>query len=211
MFGRPLWWGKVYREDLLLRSWLVLKGSGRVTLPDDIDPLVTAVYEEQVPVPASLRERLNDAEREALGQAGAHRAQAYMAVIGSPNDRSWDDPSRYVLHDEDAPEVHRMLVAQTRLGDSVTAVPLGPGAAFDPAAVPAPEQEKRWYLRAMSLSRAGVVRRLRGTGVPEGWRKSPLLRDCVALVLDGGGRWVEDSTVRLDDDLGLVYDDKEPE
>ena len=48
-------------------------------------------------------------------------------------------------------------------------------------------------------------------GVPEGWKKSPLLRNCFPLILDAEGRWTEDATVRLDDDLGMVYESKEAE
>jgi CRISPR-associated endonuclease/helicase Cas3 len=63
----------------------------------------------------------------------------------------------------------------------------------------------------MSLSRKGVVRRLKAPGVPGGWKKSPLLRNCFPLILNMEGRWTGDATVRLDDDLGLVYDTKEAE
>ena len=63
----------------------------------------------------------------------------------------------------------------------------------------------------MSLSRKGVVRKLRALGVLEGWKKSPLLRNCFPLLLDAEGCWTRDATVRLDDDLGLVYEPKETE
>jgi CRISPR-associated endonuclease/helicase Cas3 len=66
-----------------------------------------------------------------------------------------------------------------------------------------------WYARALSLSRRDVVRRLLNYGVPEGWKKSPLLRNCIPLILDANGRWVEDASVRLDDELGMVYGVKE--
>jgi CRISPR-associated endonuclease/helicase Cas3 len=68
---------------------------------------------------------------------------------------------------------------------------------------------KEWFVSAVSLSRQDVVQGLRRKGVPEGWTKSPLLRNCYPLVLDSTGRWTEDATVRLDDDLGLVYEPKE--
>lgn len=51
--------------------------------------------------------------------------------------------------------------------------------------------------------------KLRRMGVPEGWKKSPLLRNCFPLVLNAEGRWTKDEMVRLDDDLGLVYESKE--
>ena len=37
------------------------------------------------------------------------------------------------------------------------------------------------------------------------------MRNCFPLVLNAEGRWTEDAMVRLDDDLGLVYESKEAE
>jgi CRISPR-associated endonuclease/helicase Cas3 len=63
----------------------------------------------------------------------------------------------------------------------------------------------------MSLTRKNVVQELRKLGVPEGWKESALLRNCFAMRLNADGRWAEDATVRLDNDLGLVYEAKESE
>lgn len=209
-FGKPLWWGKVYREDVLLRTWSLLRGREDLTLPDEIDTLVQAVYEEEVDVPGSLQQRLEKALIEGEGGAIALSQQANMAIIGLPDDASWNDPARYILYDEDEPGVHRTLMAQTRLGeDSVVAIPLSPKDGFRPETTPDDDRAKQWFLGAVSLSRKGVVKRLRAQGVPEGWEKSPLLRNCCALVLDGQGRWMEDATVRLDEDLGVVYEARE--
>jgi CRISPR-associated endonuclease/helicase Cas3 len=209
-FGRPLWWGKVYREDILLRTWSLLRTKEELTLPDEIDTLVQAVYEEQVDVPACLQQRLEKALMEGEGVAIARSQQANGAILGLPDDGSWNHPERYVLYDEDEPDVHRTLMAQTRLGeDSVVAIPLTPGDEFCPEATPDGNRAKQWFLCALSLSRKGVVQKLRAQGVPDGWKKSPLLRNCYALALDGQGRWMEDGTVRLDEDLGVVYEAKE--
>jgi CRISPR-associated endonuclease/helicase Cas3 len=212
-FGKPLWWGgDMYREDLLLRTWSLLSERQNLTLPDEIDVLVQAVYEEQVDVAESLRERLEKALEAGDGKAFAHMGQANQAIIGFPDDASWNDPARFVLYDEDEPGVHRTLMAQTRLGeDSIVAIPLLMEDGFHPETTPDFEQAKKWFLRAVSLSRKGVVMKLRMLGVPEGWKISPLLRNCFPLVLDAEGRWLEDARVRLDDDLGLVYETKEAE
>jgi len=211
-FGKPLWWSAVYREDLLLRTWSLLRERESLTLPDEIDTLVQAVYEEQVEVPESLRERLEKALEAEDGEAIANRGQANQAIIGFPDDASWNQPERFVLYDEDEPGVHRTLMAQTRLGeDSIVGIPLIPEDVFRPEAKPDFAQTKRWFLRAVSLSRKGVVKKLRALGVPEGWKKSPLLRNCFPLVLDAEGRWTVDATVRLDDDMGLLYESKETE
>ena len=211
-FGKPLWWGAVYIEDLLLRTWSLLRERRDLTLPDEIDVLVKLVYEEQVGVPKSVQERLEKALAAKDGEAIAHRGQANQAIIGFPDDASWNDPARFVLYDEDEPGVHRTLMAQTRLGkDSIVAIPLFSEDGFLPEATPDFAQGKQWFMRAVSLSRKGVVKKLKALGVPEGWKKSPLLRNCFPLVLNTEGCWLEDATVRLDDDLGLVYVTKEAE
>lgn len=211
-FAEPLWWGAVYREDILLRTWCLLQQKQNLILPDEIDVLVQAVYDEQADVPESLRERLDKALADGDGVAIANTGQAHQAIIGLPDDASWNDPARFVLYDEDQPGVHRTLTAQTRLGeDSVVVIPLLPDDGFDPVVTPDFAQTKRWYLQAVSLSRKGVVRKIKAHGVPEGWKKSPLLRNCFPLMLDAQGRWIEDACVRLDDDLGLVYEKKETE
>lgn len=209
-FGKPLWWGKVYREDILLLTWCLLNERQQLTLPDEIDALVQAVYEDQVEVPESLQGRLDKAGMIGGGEAIAERGQANQAIIGLPDDASWNDPSRFVLYDEDEPGVHRTLMAQTRLGeDSIVVIPLWQEDGFGPEVPPDLAQAKQWFMRTVSLSRQGLVNRFRAFGVPEGWKKSPLLRNCFPLELDAQGRSIEDVTVRLDDDLGVVYESKE--
>ena len=211
-FGKPLWWGSVYREDILLRTWSLLRVKQQIMLPDEIDALVQAVYEETVDVPEFVQERLDKSLMASDGKAIAHTGQANQAIIGFPDDASWNDPARFVLYDEDEPGVHRTLMAQTRLGeDSVVAVPLWTEDIFDSKNIPEFAQSKDWFLRAISLTRKGVAQQLRKLGVPEGWKESSLLRNCFPLRLDADGRWVEDTTVRLDEDLGLVYEAKESE
>lgn len=193
-----------------MRTWCLLRQKQNLILPDEIDALVQAVYDEQVDVPDFLQERLNKALMDGDGVAIANTGQAHQAIIGLPDDASWNDPARFVLYDEDQPGVHRTLTAQTRLGeDSAVVIPLRPDEGFDLAAIPSFAQGKQWYLQALGVSRKGVVKKIKAHGVPEGWKKSSLLRNCFPLVLDAQGRWIEDESVRLDDDLGLVYEARE--
>jgi CRISPR-associated endonuclease/helicase Cas3 len=178
-------------------------------LPDEIDALVQSVYEEQVDVPASLQGRWERALT-AEGEIMADRTQANQAIIGFPDDSSWNDPARFVFYDEDEPGVHRTLVAQTRVGeDAVVTIPLRLSDGHRPEVTPDFDQAKRWFMRAVNLTRKGVVIKLKSSGIPDGWKKSPLLRNCFPLMLNTEGRWTEDPRVRLDDDLGLVYESKE--
>jgi CRISPR-associated endonuclease/helicase Cas3 len=209
-FGKPLWWSSVYREDFLLRTWCLLHDKRELTLPDEIDNLVQEVYEEQVIIPEFLQDRLEKVQLDGDGKTFAHKVQANMAILGLPDDASWNDPARFVLYDEDDPRVHQSCKAKTRLGDeSVVAIPLFSGDGFNREQEPDFTQAKQWFLRAVNISRAGVMKKLQSLGVPKGWQKSPLLRNCFALALDAEGHWVEAAKVRLDNDLGLVYEAKE--
>lgn len=211
-FGEPLWWGgELYREDLLLATWVLLREGGRttITLPDEIDSLVEMVYEEKVVVPESLLARIDKALPLGEGADICKRSQANKAIIGLPDDDSWNDPSRFVLYDEDASGVHRTLMAQTRLGnDSVIAIPLFPDDNFDSENIPDFAKAKQWFMRSVSLSRKNVVKQLKTVGIPEGWKKSSLLRNCYPLALNKDNRWIINVLVRLDEDLGVVYERK---
>lgn len=209
-FADPLWWSAVYREDVLLRTWLLLRDRDQVTLPDEIDLLVQAVYERQVEPPPQVADRLMTAESRADKDSSESMLEALRASIGSPDDASWNDPARFVLYDEDAPGVHRTLMAQTRQGDdSVTAIPIFPADGYRPEALPGITRARQWLQRAIGVSRRSVVEHLRRDGIPTGWERSPLLRNGYPLVLDDRKRWVDDELVCLDDDLGLVYAPKE--
>lgn len=209
-FGKPLWWSAVYREDVLLRTWCLLRQCKEVKLPDQIDLLVARVYEEEVDVPLSLSKRLDEALALGDGTDFAKKIQADQAFIGFPDDASWKETGRFVKADEDEPGLHPTLIAQTRLGEaSVIVIPLFPEDDFDPSVLPDFSLAKSWALRSVSISRQGVVKRLQDMGVPEGWQKSPLLRNAFPLELDEKGYWKEDRSILLDAELGLVYDAKE--
>lgn len=211
-FGAPLWWGAVYREDVLLRSRSLLRRKTRLDLPDEIDGLVASVYEETVEVETSLAARLERAMQDALGKEYARVGEAHQAIIGLPDDASWKTNARFTLYDEDERGVHASLKVRTRIGeDSVLVIPLFDADNFDPAVTPTFAQARTWSLRAMSLTRKGIVKPLRAQGVPAGWSQSALLRNAYPLRLDANMRWMENGRVRLSDELGLIYENTEPE
>lgn len=209
-FDKPLWWNKVYHENVLLRTHSLLRGKATLQLPDEIDSLVAAVYEEKVQVDESLETRLDRAMQDALGTDYAKIGAANQIIIGLPDDASWKTGARFTLYDDDEPGVHTSLKVKTRLGeDSVVVIPLWEGDGYDVATTTEFTQAKTWFLRAMSLSRKGVVKRLQAKGVPESWRQSALLRNAYPLELDAEARWIEDPSIQLSDELGLIYHDKE--
>jgi len=208
--GKPLWWNAVYREDVLLRTWALLKQRDSLVLPDDIDGMVKAVYEDGVELTAALRERVDAAMMTEDGEEYAHKALANHAVsIGDPKTSEWKSLS-LTKFDEDELGIHSSLVAKTRLSEaSAVVVPLWAKDGFQPTIEPDFQTAKSWSLRSLSVSRKGVIKRLQKLGVPEGWSKSALLRNCIPLQLNEDGAWIEDPSVMLDDALGLVYTTKE--
>lgn len=215
-FGSPLWWNKVYsREDILLRTWDCLKAKEKrkekLRLPDEIDDLVRDVYDQvHYPDDAEIIQRLEKAEINSDDDQFAQQTMAHQSIIGLPDDGSWKDTSRFYLYDDDEPGVHFTLKAQTRLGeDSVSAVPLFPEDNFKASTLPDSKTAKEWAMRTISLSRKGVVRELRSVGIPDGWAKVPLIRNCYPMLFNATGVWHKDNTVKLDKELGLVYKSRE--
>jgi CRISPR-associated endonuclease/helicase Cas3 len=210
-FGDPLWWNAVYQEDILIKTWEVLAKREQVILPDEIDLLVNLVYEGfDIPTDDEIQKRLEKAEIENDGERIAQQTTAHQAIIGLPTDGSWKDTSRFYLYDDDEPGVHQTLKAQTRLGeDSVVAIPLFPADSYIYTTSPDSATTKKWVLRSISLSKKGVVKKLRSKGIPEGWKKNSLLRNCYPMIFDENGIWNEDKMVKLDKEYGVVYTPKE--
>ena len=71
------------------------------------------------------------------------------------------------------------------------AIPLWPLDDFNPNKELDFTASRGLYLRGISISRFGVVKKLQTIGVPKGWKKSSLLRTCLPLILDDQGRWCE--------------------
>ena len=131
-FGKPLWWGAVYREDLLLRTWSLLRRRAKFDTTRTKSTLWCRRCTKSRWGAGILRERLEKAYwRPRTVKPLPTEGQANQAIIGFPDDASWNQPARFVLYDEDEPGVHRTLMAQTRLGeDSIIAIPLFPEDGF---------------------------------------------------------------------------------
>lgn len=208
-FGAPLGWNAVYKEDVLLSTWVLLKNKSTLLIPDEIDDLVKSVYEEEVVIPDALMERMNKAICDGDGKICAHKQVARAATIGYPNDDSWDDPNRFSKYDDDELG-HPNVIAQTRLGDpSVLVIPLFQDETSYLTSFMTLDRAKLLYLRAVTLSRKRVVHDLKTAGIPDNWGKSSLLRNCYPLMLVESGCWENDPCVRLDVELGIVYESKE--
>jgi CRISPR-associated endonuclease/helicase Cas3 len=205
-FGSPLWWSTVYDEALLLKTWSLLQDHSSVTLPDEIEQLVNQVYEDEVFFDQEiLQERLNASEIEREGKQHSHMIAALHAPIGRP-DMSWMESGQPQVQDDEDPTLHASLVARTRLGDmSVSIVPFSEVDAHISKAVTDTQYAHALMRRTISVSSKKVVRKMVDLVKNEVWQESPLLRNSYPMQLDREKRWIIDPSVRLDEQLGLVY------
>jgi CRISPR-associated endonuclease/helicase Cas3 len=232
-FGKPLYWDAVYEDFVLLSTWRALEGRLSFRLPQDLEPLLEAVYEEALHLgegvpkedpgefPADLLERARKS-LESLKKRRAKEAETARAL-------SLRDPARLLAYwdegalvaqerledDEEKAETQRLL---TRLGDpSVAVVPLfrvGEGLFLDrEGRRRAPlkgevsrEEAEALFRRAVRLSRYPIPQTLLGQDPPSPWKRSGLLRGLRPLEV-GSVFALKKSAfqVDLDPELGVVY------
>jgi CRISPR-associated endonuclease/helicase Cas3 len=192
------WWGPVYHDELMIRTWLELRGKSSLSIPDDVDTLVQAVYGGHgVSVPSWLLGTLKEASYTRNHEKETHEMQAHRAIIGRPDDMSWDDPDRQ------ADGNLRKLMAQTRLvTDSIQIIPVE--ATFNLNAPPDLDQIPKLMSKVIQFPDGLLGHKFETLGVPLGWQKVPGLRECYALVHDQRGIWVEDDRVRVEPALGCI-------
>ncbi len=218
----PKGWGRPYMAYPLLSTWLLLHTRDRLTLPDDIEPLVEATYDARTldRFPEGLRDVAAKALAALQEQTARDDAVAHNAVL--------DPPTRLLekqlanLHSnlglDDDEESDLPQVALTRLGEpSITVVPayrMGDELFLDREGVtPLPakgrltkEEVFQIAERSIRVSRPGVYRALVKAPPPAAWKTSSILRSWRVLELDANGTARFGGTaVRLDPELGLQY------
>lgn len=209
----------VYDPHILLRSWLTLQRYPTLTLPDDIEPLVEAIYAENATLPADASPALRAhwdttlaKQRQAIAE---DEQQAKQRYIGAP----WSDGLLSAvapfLRDEDAPELHPAFQALTRLteqnvtiacfGGDEQAPRLRPGGPpINLQIAPTIATTEAFLKRSLNLTDRRVVFQLLEREIPAAWRKSALLRRLHPLYFGpDGAATVGHMRLLLDPDLGL--------
>jgi CRISPR-associated endonuclease/helicase Cas3 len=211
-------WEYVYDPYILGRTWALLSREAELQLPQDIDRLVQAVYGE-TGLPADLTE-VDRAliEDEAYGSHLGKRQTEQMMALNVAIDPDAEPQAAYVqkCRGYEEGEEGLGLPNYTRLGEeSVSLVPLhvvaggwsltADGEAFDPDQ-PLPDSLARaLHARQLRTSRQALVRHLQAVEAPRAFAEYPLLRHLKPLPLEQGCMTLGRLRVRLDDELGLVY------
>jgi CRISPR-associated endonuclease/helicase Cas3 len=217
------YWDKVYCAYPLYTTWLLLRSRDRILLPADIEPLVEATYDETMvsDFPDELKDTVGDALQELQRIAESHSLRARQVVIDPPVkilERLQGTLIRE-LRLEDDEESRLPQVALTRLGSpSVTVVPAYRinGQLYLDREATRPlvlkgridkNQTVDLFRHSLKVGRSSVYRELMKRDAPSCWRQQGLLRSWRVLELDPEGRaQFGKTTVRLDRELGLVYE-----
>lgn len=212
-------WGFVYDSYILGRTWALLRDEVELDLPGDIDRLVQAVYGDE-----PLREDLDEVVRQAIEiQAyGEYRAKVNKERQEARNiaiEPAVEPQAAYRDKPNGNDEGHLLgLRNVTRLGrETITLVPVEvvEGAwrvgdvTFDPDRAVDDATAYRLYGRQLRLSRMAVVAHFLPTQVPAAFAEHPLLRSFRALPLTAGRYDQPGIHLRLDAELGLVFDQEE--
>ncbi|HEX7022745.1 MAG TPA: CRISPR-associated helicase Cas3', partial [Trueperaceae bacterium] len=216
----------IYDEHLLLRSYLVLKDLGKLTVPAGVEDLIERVYSPADPpewASAELRTAWQQtAERMYQGDV-RDRRQARIREIPDLSTEIIDyDP---IALEEDAPDVHVAHQGMTRLGGpSVEVICLYErrGQLFytletdQPVVLdrrPSPGDIQALLGRSLRISfNPGLVKRILEESVPASWQATPHLRRHRLLRFAPDGTCLADGIpLRLDPVLGLCVERPEME
>ena len=219
--GVPAWKGsgRIYSPHVLLRSWLTLRTIHQIVIPDDLERLIEAAYDER-DCPAEVGESIALEWKESLAkQASLESERSLKASNGLIGGTQMDVLSNWcdsALEEEDD-RVHPALRAVTRDGGPSVTVAMfyetaeGLSESPDGKAVQILEhldeaQVELILRRSVSLPRSAVtVAPGKQEEIPKCWKRQSHLRTTrlVRLSADTGAAF--DYSLRLDRELGVVF------
>ncbi len=217
-------WQFVYAKYILLRTWQALAGTQQLEFPDDIDTLVQLVYGDTPlgELNENLKQILEKAHLLLLGEEDRNVIDATQAVIGNPQDTSWEDPTRgFRSSTEDEVMAGTKRVSTRKGEESITVVPIFKiaGAFYLDSNATKPvsdkarldlEAAKEIYAQSVRLGRKAIVYGIEQhvkqhfKSLP--WQETPLLQGMMPLILEGGIAQFGKTLVRLDSEEGVVYE-----
>jgi CRISPR-associated endonuclease/helicase Cas3 len=193
----------VYDPHILLRSWLALKDRASITIPDEVEGVIEAVYDERPCPPdlsAPLRRRWDETRQQQAEREQDDQQEASSRWLKPPSYEGQLAEICSQPKEEDAPDFHQAHQALTRLAEPTVQVVClydhGGRPALDregqetvnPSTRPDVALAQRLLRRSVTLSDRRVVFTLMEQPVPSGWRESSLLRHHRLILLDQHGQ-----------------------
>jgi CRISPR-associated endonuclease/helicase Cas3 len=225
----PQWRGSgfVYAKHILWRSWLALQDIDVITIPDDIEPLIECVYDDDRPCPQNLPAAWKSEWDTTRQQLFAGRDEAEMEakkrLIKPPGYNGELSAITQSALDEEDTTMHQTFQAVTRLGPPTVSVvclfqtpegyrlgPRGDVVVISPDAsngIIKPSVIESIIRRSVSLSHRAIVRELLAESrIPVGWQKTAMLRQQHLLLFDEHGRALHfPLEIYLDPELGVIF------
>ncbi len=213
--------GRVYWPHALLRTWLAIRDRRLIVIPDDLEELIEAVYDDRAP-PAGLgplleeewhttHNELEESERDSVLNAEGRRIRRPSAEIESLRD-VWNRPRNY---DEDA--AGAALRPLTRESDESVVIacflrtPEGlraeVGGDVIRLDIPLSSEVVEVVLRqTVTLSNQRLVQLVKGaSSVPTTWQSNSWLSRVHLVVFDPVTRRAEFGELGWDDELGILF------
>lgn len=219
-------WGFVYDPYMLYRTWAIAGQEPIWHLPTDIDRLVQAVYgtTDVAEIAPHLDADMIDVIDKAYGTSRALIQDQIQRSRNVSLDCQQDVQNAYTdkPRGNEEGEGFEGLKAATRLGDeSITVVPVlsdaegwrlfSDDAPFNPQAEPDHALAKHIYSRQLRVSRKDLVKALLAQPATPSFEAHPLLRNLHPLLLVDGATNLGRLRVRLDPELGLIYENPNKE
>ncbi len=214
----------VYDYHVLLRSWLAIKDRSTIKIPEEVAVLIEEVYGEQecpAHLSEAIREKWVESRKKLESAIEKEKEEAKERWI------KWPGYSQEICRisseprEENNPELHKAHQALTRLTGLAVNVLCFYGEKAQPyldtalsrpidtAVRPGTELTKELLMRAVTISRHGLVERIIADGqcLPSAWREEALLRHHYILFFDENNRCQFDKYVLiLDEEKGLVIE-----
>jgi len=213
----------VYSEYVLLRTWLQLSRRESILVPDDVSPLIEAVYTQECEtagLSSEFQARMSRAWVEQQERTDKLTLLAKGSILKRPRTRvPLSDMTWMKLADDEDPRIHPQLQAMTRWSDrpSIIVVFLY-GSAEDcyldaghtqPITLqhePDLEEAKTLVERSVSLGGRQLHEYFLDAEVA-GWRKNALLRHLRVGYLDADGKCPGDGfVITVDPELGVIVE-----
>jgi len=207
-------WSYVYDAYTLVGTWAALLKEQVLCFSSDIDRLVQLVYDD-----GFLGDEMKGRLDELFGQYLARRkndrqlAQNIRIDIESETHSAYDNKPRGGDPDEEL-----MQRNATRLGEcSIIVIPVEVqcdgqwgvcGTVFDKDGEISDVLARHLYSRQIRISRKDLVAHFGETKVPSSFATHPLLRNLYPLPLRNGAYETDRLRLRLDREIGLIYEHK---
>lgn len=212
-------WQYVYDPYILGRTWALAAHESVWQLPQDIDRLVQRVYDDDIPLPDDLaaadRKRIDET---AYGEHRAKVQQQFLYAMHAAIDADAEPHNAYADKPRGNEEGEGLGIRnRTRLGDDgIALVPVWvsdtgwrvhpDGDAFNPEEPASDALARRLYARQLKSSHKAVVAELIAVEPPRSFLEHPLLRNLKPLLFTDGHAMTGNLTLRLDPELGLIYE-----